>query len=361
MSVHKVFITGTVIVVIVCLSVPLCGLEVSGRVVDGLGRSVEGVTIQFYCDDENDDLIALEQFMTDSNGYFQGIIGKMCWFMVSKKGYQSYAFDEIRQEIVIKKEVGDIEGYINKLLHQKGDELQQGLRELLASSEMESGMEGYPDLFYNLFKFNDYFAPPLRTLLNEPVFSEDIIDILCYFSYPEDIQHILSLANQKQTYYSSLAGALTSPTTEEKWDYLQRCILLSTEDRSKRYITEQAALALAINGGERALEILHRHPKHEIWVTQIYRSIQWILTHPKGLQGATDLKESAEEASGIFLVKGEEEKFGIGRIVVDRYGKKALVSCSVYHSPREARGYDMVFHKINDIWVLKGIWHTWIA
>jgi hypothetical protein len=47
--------------------------------------------------------------------------------------------------------------------------------------------------------------------------------------------------------------------------------------------------------------------------------------------------------------------------VFDRAGGRAFVSVSVTHGPTAARGYDLLFQKINDRWALRGVWFTMIA
>lgn len=357
MSRYTVIVIALMMLIIPDFFRPLHALEVSGRTVDGLGKPVEGVAVQFYCHEGHESPLAVEQVITDRHGNFRSNIEQLCWFSVFRDGYLSYDFSQLPQgEIIMKKDIENIEELLLPLLSQENHEVYQGLRELLRTFEKS------PRSFaYALFEFQETFLPSLRALLDEPEFSEDSVQILSYFSYPGDIRCILALARQKQGYYFSLAGALTSPATEEEWNYLQQCILLSVDDRMRWHITQQAALALAVKGGDRARHILSLHPLHTAGSTQLHRSLQWIQSHPKGLQGQKELTRSVEEAAGIFLLKGEEALFDIEKVRLDRTETRGLVSVSVYQSPREARGYDMVFHKIHGIWVLKGIWHTWIA
>ena len=121
-------------------------------------------------------------------------------------------------------------------------------------------------------------------------------------------------------------------------------------------------LVLAVRGGEQALEILKHYPEQKDWYIQ--RAIRWIHEHPQGLQGSADLLQRIQETSNLLFHKGTagtEFRIEENQMIFDRQKTMVLVRCHLYGGQLSGWGYDMLFHNITGIWVLKGIWNTWIS
>ena len=334
----------------------LHGGELSGKVVDGLGRPLEGALIQFFCEDRyTNERMELPPFITDEKGFFLKTVDDKCvcdTIMVSKDGFSLSGRDKSSKVFVLKKNIIDVESYITKLLQLEGEEFTQGVRELLGSS-----LPGIR-LHEALFPYQEHFVSTLRMLLHEPVFQQTAFRILCYFSYPEDIQQLLFMVNQEQRCDEFLAGTLLSPSQKEEGLYLQQCLAGDTPI----LMHENTILALTIRGEKNTLELLTRHPEktHRF----IRRAIRWLDLHPQGLQSFSDLEKSAEAASEILLFRENDRgKLTISKknITTNHQNTKAIVPCIIYSGPQSGKGYDFVFHRIGGLWILKGIWNTWVS
>ena len=360
--------TYRILVIVLCLTliVGMCysahALEISGKVIDVLGQPIEGARVELY--EKN---TMLESFVTDTSGYFNGTIKEdinIAWILISKEGYAPFSINraEFYQEFILKREIDNVQEYLNSLILRDKEELQEGLTEVLISSEIDD-INTSSEIFENIFTLNERFTIPLRTLVSKPEVASIAIRLLCYISEPDDLRYLLFLSEQTNTYYPSLAGALTSPSTQREWDYLQNCIILGVENTKNWRIALQAALALAVSRDKRVLEILENIPVDSTTILgqQIERSIRWIHERPEGLVGSKNLLKSIEEASEIFIDENERGHFAVRKITFDHHQKKALVSCGIYHDPLNAKGYTMVFHKSDELWLLKGIWWNWKA
>jgi hypothetical protein len=144
------------------------GRAFSGRVVDGLGRPVPGVKVTVRPFRIGNEKAPGTVIHTGNDGRYAGKLATddaELDFEFEKEGYSysSTITDKSDLEITLTRKVDWDEA--SSLPYCRGDELERGLRELLASEEWEVDEDG--ELLGFLFKNQDHFRPALRRIVSD--------------------------------------------------------------------------------------------------------------------------------------------------------------------------------------------------
>jgi hypothetical protein len=143
-------------------------LVVSGRVVDGLGRSVSGVTVTATLGPPRLEQRSEAVLQTGDDGRFSGTIARKdeaVYLSFKKDGYSDlHALAAVRggADVTLNRKIRWDE--VSRLEYRDGDKLDQGMREMLASEEW--GLHDDKLLGY-LFKHQSQFRPALRRILQD--------------------------------------------------------------------------------------------------------------------------------------------------------------------------------------------------
>ncbi len=368
--------------------------SVSGSVVDGAGRPVEGVEIKLFT--RYPDMLHVVQSYED----FQADQGEIAYLKTNKAGkFQTtieFSLDKLRiaigkpgyvgftksvalawgknQPLVIYKSTSCEE--LKQLGSTREAPVESSLVDIIASNDFDEPILGAQDCdpIAELFRINGSIAPIVRTLLGNRAILARNAKLLSYFAEETDRQLLISQLESRQDLNNEeinsvrrqIAGGLVSPASEKEWKLLESIITCE-----KRYVddddpidvpVEEAALALSANGSRRAFSILnakpyyHRPPALE---SSVELAIRWIQKHPGPVESFSDLNESVRSAARVFNYSGNPSRLRIDKIVKDRLAQKALVHCSV--GVGEVYFYQLVFHRAGDKWLLKGIWTAGVA
>jgi hypothetical protein len=381
------------------LILPLTGhaqssFSITGRVVDGAGRPVEGVEIKLFSDsgvmphfaESYKDFMAdkgeFRSVTTDKDGRFQTTVienPNKIRLAIGKKDYKGFTISAslaaAHDPLVIHKTI--VCKDVKKLAEVNDKEiLKNSLIEILASDEF--GSPSFVDSDCNtvteLFKINDHLLPALALLPGNPALRPQIAHLAAYFA-DEDLRSALLAALKSPGYPNPsqgdgsdghLIGGLISPKSEDEWDLTKDAVTCD-----KRYAgidpmvvpVEEASLALSANGSSRALSILKatptctRRPAEESYVRL---AIRWIEKHPGPIESYSNLQKSIQSSARIFNYSGRPERLRINRVITDQAKEKALVSCNI-DAGEDSYSYDLVFKKEAGLWVLKGLWPTGVA
>lgn len=146
-------------------------LNIAGRIVDGLGRPVFGVTVTVTSNHEGRDKHTEAVFLTDNDGRYSGTIGRRdgtasIWLEFQKDGFSNptlLGHDLGLKDFTLNRKIRWAEMSI--LPYEDGGDLDRGLRELFSSEEWELGRD--EQLLGFLFKHQDRFRPALRRIIQD--------------------------------------------------------------------------------------------------------------------------------------------------------------------------------------------------
>jgi hypothetical protein len=147
---------------------PAKGRAFSGRVVDGLGRPVSGVKVTVRPFRVGQREAPGTVLHTRDDGRYSGTLASDVVeldFEFAKDGYSnsSTITDKSDVEITLNRKVDWDEA--SSLPYRHGDELDRGVREILAAEEWENDEDGELPRF--LFKHQDEFRPAMRRILGD--------------------------------------------------------------------------------------------------------------------------------------------------------------------------------------------------
>jgi hypothetical protein len=281
---------------------PARNVEVSGIIVDGLGRPVPGVTVTFsYYEGPYDAFkwVTLANFTTDDSGRYAGVVhdwapSQRVSSFVSKSGYEQscvevsasedYEWSRVKNSrfaILRNMPYGEA---VQGLLELQGNALDQHLLEVLASTAWRSS------LLWGGSNIEDVlFADPNR-------------------------------------FHASLHRALENPHVwGNAWVFLE--FLGEPQD-----------------------------PNDPRSIPDAYRSTPKIAVAAPGLGEAV---RAVAEAYELYWREGE--KILIDKTVFTQDSRMAMVRCHVHHGFLADRGYKLRFEKVGDKWVLKAFTSPWVS
>lgn len=192
----------------------------SGRVVDGLGRPVAGVTIKVESPHGKNQTVMKTVARTDKDGRYAGKLepgdDDFLWF--EKQGYLDYsstASTDAKEDMP--KKVNWDEAAKLPLL--EGEELDRSLREFLASVGLDyEAEEGEMDSF--VFKYQDHFRHPLRRLIRDPHVGDTArlwLDLLAEAGDPDLFPSGRKYAPKKEVKDADLVEALKATARQRNF------------------------------------------------------------------------------------------------------------------------------------------------
>ena len=247
------------------------------------------------------------------------------------------------------------------------------VQRLLSDQKIEDS-----DAINLIFKEDDKALPTLLRALREGQDAERASRALAYLGGPKEreiLRNVIAAEKNHEKKWlmaSFLAGALVKPETFEEWNFLETC-LKAYNDENRSFASFSAALALGVNGSQRALNLLQNVQPLEPssasdndTVQEVRHAIRWIKqkssseTAPP--QEGSDLEQIKQIVSkDTFYADGEGKHLSVENIVFTGDKGRALVSIEIYRGPKDAHGYDVVLEHRSGRWKITGVWFSWAA
>ena len=236
------------------------------------------------------------------------------------------------------------------------------------------------DAIRNLFALGDEAVPSLAKFLSDSS-KETMASAARALAYIGNQQGLQALRNAikaetdketKSAMSCFLAGGLVQTKSERDLDFLrssaERAQSVAADDDEVDLTAMYAALALGMRGGDDSLPALRKVAKVDaISVEEVGKAILWIESKSTPRQATTWPSGSDEELikktvlDDTFFAEGERSETSVTDLAFNPGRNKALVSLEIYHSPKSARGYDLVLAKEGGAWRVVGVWFTWVA
>ena len=388
------------IVVLLVLCSPAQAEKYRFKFVDGLNRPLTDVKISVTRGYE-ENRHTLAETATDEKGKAELNFepGDSVWMDVSKDGYAGFSASfsggaDIPSEtlqMVLQRKASIKE--ISELEKISGKELNRRVLELLAS-DFHNCEESTRLMQHEYFKIHHHLEDALLTAADNENVAVEAFRYLVYFS---DQKKLIKLLPKFELYSKNhpvgefessmldmveffVVGRLIHPKNEIEWLILSK----SLEDNglSGRFLRSAVSFPLAINGGQRAIALLNKINDLEIEEIKVrlesaeteedkecsqrqianeQEALKSMISRCSSPKFSTDLEVSIKAVTRCLKEESDVGEFKTDLITINEKTGLALVSCSVYNAPLNARGYDLLFKKTEDTWILIGIWHTWIS
>lgn len=347
---------------IIAIAANACAVakDFSTKVVDGLGRPVEGVKVHVYWirskPGAKTEGVDLGNALTDMRGKAKGSYrkealpqGEHLWIDISKPGYSGYSTTGLDRQFVIRREfhAKDLDriGALNPI------DLKRELRELFAG-RFEGG-----DLAEKMFVNDAKFRPALRELITDPKVAKQAVWPLAFIGAPEDMRWVVEHAPKIERelfadrWAYAVACSLTEPTTEREWAFLRQCACGDMEDG---WVDAGAIQTLKLIASEKSIEVLEEaRAKNNDHAAYIDEALAYARTKPSPLAD-TDLNRLAGRLASIIKIGNWR---GNQPAVFNASGDKAYVDMT-FVGGRDRLTYTATFHKADDVWRFHGVRET---
>lgn len=336
--------------------------EITTKIVDGLGRPVSNVKVNIHWlksiteDDVRE--ITLAKLKSDQNGLVNGSYDEATvphdetiFYGVSKKGYQEYTSTNFNSVFIVEREYKPID--LKRVIKLSGDKQIEQLREFLAGKYVDSMLP----LEEQVFIEDEKLRPALKSLLPDPHVGMAATGLLSFIGVPEDLQLIVDYAQQPTNedfgsrWAYQVVTALLKPSSEKEWLFLRDSAINKYDDRWVGYGAIQTLKLIASPNSKRILnEVGLINPSQ---VEKVQQAIKYIDSKPEPIADK-NLMNAGKKLARILNV-GKWQKNS-----KPRYNKKkdkALIDCE-YITGRDWFLYTATFHKIVDVWELRGVRET---
>lgn len=336
--------------------------EFAIKITDGKGQPLSGVEVKIYWFDarseEDMQQIDLLTVYSDKDGFVSGYYddasmpkGETVSVELDKAGYGGYSSTNLLPTFTMRREFHADD--VIRIAGLEGDIQLEELKELLVGD-----YEGDPPLFELVFLHHRQLRPPLRALLGDTLYGPLASPLLSFIGFPEDLQAIIKNMPPREkkffanrwTYY--VVTALLEPTTEEEWGFIEDCALNYYDDR---WVDAGAIMALGLIGSPRAVEILEKVRDQNTSRSQMTsKFIDDIIAN--GIPSLSDISliEAGKKAAEAIKISGWQ---GNEQPRYDEQKELALIDIR-FIIGRDLLVYTATFHKIDKLWVLRGIRET---
>ena len=339
----------------------LSAAEFTARIVDGLHRPLRDVAVELYWIKTESQAkahkIDVLKLRSDRNGVVQGQYdeasippGESLSVQLSKKGYQSYSTGP-SSEYVLKQEFRAKD--VRRIAKLTDDSQQNELREVLAG-DFEDREPSLEDL---MFSDERRFRPALRSLVQDTEVGRRACQLLAYIGVPEDVRHVIQHAPPpkrelfEDRWAYGVVSALLDPTSEAEWAFLRRCALDEYEDA---WVDAGAIKALRLVALPRSLEILQEvRKKNTDREELIDAAVDYIKANPPVLADRNLIEAGKKVALAIKVGDWKGNK----KPRFNKEGDMALVDCE-FTAWRDRLIHTATFHKVGDVWKLRGVRET---
>lgn len=148
-----------------------------------------------------------------------------------------------------------------------------------------------------------------------------------------------------------VASTLLEPSDEEQWAFLRKCAFNEYNDG---WVDFGGITTLRLIASPRSVEILEQaRTKNGRRAKTIDRALEWIRSNPPAL-AHRDLAEAAKRVAQAIGIGSWE---GNGKPRYNEEGDMALVDC-VFLDGLDRLTYTVTFHKVDGVWVLRGVRET---
>lgn len=342
----------------------LTAAEFTAKFTDGLGRPLAEVAVEIQLRQEGSDGKVLKtehlNYVSDRAGLVRGTYDEKVfptsklWVQVKKAGYQGYSTG-LREEYTLNREFQTKD--VRRTARLKGEAQQIAMKELLVG-RFRRGAEGdWQSLDEVIFCQEREFRPVLRSLLPDAQVGMKAGRLLAFIGAPEDLRLVLQHATPPKRNSSGerwaypVASALLEPTTEAEWEFLKRCALGDYDDL---WAQSGAISSLGLIASPRSLEILGDAAKKETARRErLIEKITRIRANPPVLTDP-DLVAAGKKVAQAVKVGNWEDN---GE---PRFNDEEDMALIDFHfvSGRDALTYTATFHKVGDIWKLRGVRET---
>lgn len=342
----------------------LSAAEFTAKIIDGLGRPLPGAIFEVEAPQKGlDGKVKRTEWLklsSDRDGLVKGRYDEQVTpatelsVYVKKEGYSGYSTG-LRTEYVLKQEFQSKD--IRRIARLHGEAQSKELRELLGG-EFERDSRKESEDFWELMFFHERACrPALRALIQDARVGEEIAKLLAFIGVPEDLRLVIQharppkrkLFEDRWAYY--VATALLEPTTEGEWEFLRKCAVNEYDDR---WVDAGAIVALKLIASPRSLEILQEcWKKNKSREKMLTNAAEYVESKPPSLADANLVESGKKVAQAIKIGDWQENK----EPRFNEDGDKALIDCE-FIAGRDLLIYTATFHKVGDIWKLRGVRET---
>ncbi len=353
------------IAVLMCMVAPAIAAEYSFRIVDGLGVPIADVKVSIYwlesLPKEEVRRITLFEKFSDSQGKvhvkYSDVplpAGKSVNTEFSKKGYENISDSRVLDEYVLKRQVGASDW--DRAMALPPEDKRWAVREILAGVQKYGGQEteGLRD---RAFYHAEEARVPLRDLVRDDKVGESAAEYLALIGFPEDMEKIVrSTPAAKDQFFQNrwlydIACSMLEPTTDQEWHFLKKAALNEYND----YWVQGAAItSLRLIASRKSRAILNDVRKKEKDLDEpITGMIAYIDSAPPALSDADLVKAGKKTAAALKIGKWQ----GNQKPRLSKSGELALID-SEFIAGRDMFIYTSTFHKVGNIWKLRGTRET---
>jgi len=336
--------------------------EFSARIVDGLGRPIEGVYVDVtwaHLDgDGKSHEIELLKLHSDRNG---GVRGTYVRPATARNGGECIELSKTDYDAV--KLIHPFETPLTGLKCEMYREF--GGRDIIRIAalnavdrtpevrELLGGRFKGGDEMQQIFEMEHVFRPALRELVNDPHVGRDAISLLAFIGLPEDItwtvEHNPAFTNagSDDRWASVLVGAMLEPRSEKEWAFLKRC---AEGEFQHPDATESAIITLSTIASPRSRQILEElHPKDDDLVSFIAVACGRIKSNPTPFTDRDLVRLGKRVAAQMPCADWD----GHPAPVYNEKRDKAFIATDLGGN-WEASPFNATFHRVDGHWKLTG-------
>ncbi len=339
------------------------GTQFSARIVDGLGRPIEGVFVEVTWSHRDDDgklhQVSLLTLHSDRNGGVRATYVRPAmvghggeYIELSKRGYEAvkmiHPFETpltgLKCEMY--REFGGRD--IIRIAALNAVDRTPEVRELLGGHFKGGGV------VQQIFEMEHVFRPALRDLVNDPQVGRDAISLLAFIGLPEDITSILERdpappnVGSDDRWASVLVGAMLEPRSEKEWAFLKRC---AEGEFQHPDATESAIITLCLIASPRSRSVLEElHPKDDDLASLIAASIRHIRSRPAPFTDRDLARLSKRVATELPCAESD----GHPAPVYNEKRDKAFIATELIAN-RDGPPFNATFHRVGGLWKLRGV------
>jgi hypothetical protein len=343
-------------------STTLLGVDLSARVVDGLGRPVGNATVEIYWlqsfSETDVRKIDLAKLKSDRNGNIKKTFdesalanGRQIWVYVSKNGYSGYYSTGLQPEFVLERKFAPAD--IRRIAALNGPIQLRELRELLGGDFEDSGGEPEDLMFVREHRLRS----ALRGLICDPKVGTRADGTLAFIGVPEDVR--LVVANEPSPKGGSLdnrwaygvVSALLEPSTEQEWTFLKAC---ATNRYDDPWVDAGAIRTLKLIASPRSKLVLEEVARANAnRAEDVNEGLRYIDSAPAPLVDVDLIAAGKKLAQAIGIGKWRGNKPPRFNAQKD----KALIKCE-FIAGSDLLVHTATFEKVRGIWKLRGVRET---